>query len=99
MDSNDEPAGTVSDGSNVVDAAGGAPPAAMPSRRAAILRASIILVVLFVVFVLILPQYVDYREVADAFAELTVQQFAIMTVIAIIGWFVYSQLFTVVIPG
>ena len=63
MDSNDDPAAPVDD---VIGAAEGTPPAAMPSRRAAILRASIILVVLFVVFVLILPQYVDYREVAEA---------------------------------
>lgn len=96
MDSNDDPAAPVDD---VIGAAEGTPPAAMPSRRAAILRASIILVVLFVVFVLILPQYVDYREVAEAFAELTPAQFVVMTLIAIVGWFVYSQLFTVVIPG
>jgi uncharacterized membrane protein YbhN (UPF0104 family) len=96
MDSNDEPATPVDD---VIASAEGTPPAAMPSRRAAILRASIILVVLFVVFVLILPQYVDYREVAAAFAELTPAQFAVMTLIAIVGWLVYSQLFTVVIPG
>src|SRR4051794_32558720 len=99
MDSNDEAAAAVSDGSNVVDAAGGAPPAAMPSRKAAILRASIILIVLFVVFVLILPNFVDYREVAASLAALTAPQIVVMTLIAIVGWFIYSQLFTVVIPG
>jgi len=96
MDANDEPATPVADDAA---ATASAPPAAMPSRKAAILRASIILVVLFVVFVLILPNFVDYREVAAAFAALTPQQIAVMTLLAIVGWFVYSQLFTVVVPG
>ena len=99
MDSNDEPAAPVPDTMNVVDTAGGAPPAAMPSRRAAILRASIILVVLFVVFGLILPQYVDYREVAATLAALTVPQIVVMTLIALVGWFVSGLLFAVVVPG
>ena len=71
----------------------------MPSRRAAILRASIILVVLFVVFGLILPQYVDYREVAATLAALTVPQIVVMTLIALVGWFVSGLLFAVVVPG
>src|SRR5262245_53049052 len=47
------------------------PPAAgraMPGRGSAILRASVIPLVLFVVFGLILPRFVDYREVAAALA-------------------------------
>jgi uncharacterized membrane protein YbhN (UPF0104 family) len=96
MDSNDEPVAPVSEDTGAVASA---PPAAMPSRRAAILRASIILVVLFVVFVLILPNFVDYREVAASLAALTPAQIVVMTLIAIVGWFIYSQLFTVVIPG
>ena len=41
--------------------------AAPPSRRAALLRSGLIVGVLFVVFVIILPRYVDYAEVAAAF--------------------------------
>jgi uncharacterized membrane protein YbhN (UPF0104 family) len=72
---------------------------AMPSRRAAILRSGFILVVLFVVFGLILPRYVDYREVATALAGLTPAQIAVMTVLGVVAWFVSGQLFTVLIPG
>ena len=71
----------------------------MPSRRTAILRSGVIVLVLLVVFGLILPQFVDYREVAEALAALTVQQFAVMTVLGIVAWFVCGQLFTVLIPG
>jgi hypothetical protein len=44
------------------------PAQAVPSRRAAILRSAFVLGVLFVVFVLILPQFVDYEDVVDASA-------------------------------
>ena len=71
----------------------------MPSRRAAILRAGVILVVLFVVFGLILPQFVDYREVVDALAALTLPQIVVMTLLGLVGWFVSGLLFAVVIPG
>ena len=71
----------------------------MPSRRAALLRSGVIVLVLFVVFGLILPQFVDYEEVLTALAGLTIQQFAVMTVLGIIAWFVCGQLFTLLIPG
>jgi uncharacterized membrane protein YbhN (UPF0104 family) len=76
-----------------------APAAAMPSRRAAIMRSGFILLVLFVVFGLILPRFVDYREVAEALAALTLPQIAVMTVLGVMAWFVCGQLFTVLTPG
>jgi uncharacterized membrane protein YbhN (UPF0104 family) len=78
---------------------GAGPATAMPSRRAALLRSGVIVLVLFVVFGLILPQFVDYEEVITALAGLTIQQFAVMTVLGMIAWFVCGQLFTLLIPG
>ncbi|HET9344533.1 MAG TPA: hypothetical protein VFO05_02430 [Candidatus Limnocylindrales bacterium] len=75
------------------------PATAMPSRRAAILRSGFILLVLFIVFGLILPRFVDYREVAEALAALTPPQIAVMTVLGVVAWFVCGQLFTVLIRG
>ena len=75
----------------------GAPP--LPSRRAALLRSGIILLVLFVTFGIILPRFVDYGEVKAAFLALTIEQIALMTVLGAIAWFVTGQQFTVLIPG
>lgn len=97
-------------GNDVTSSAAAAPPDAstptasdagpsMPSRRTAILRSSIILIVLFVVFGLILPQFVDYREVAASLAALTLPQMAVMTVLGMIAWFVCGLLFVVLLPG
>ena len=82
---------------DAADPSGATP--AMPNRRTAILRSGFIVLVLFIVFGLILPQFVDYREVAEALAALTPQQIAVMTVLGIVAWFVCGQLFTVLIPG
>src|SRR5689334_16573981 len=75
----------------------GSPP--LPSRRAAILRSGVIVLVLFITFGIILPRFVDYDEVKDAFLALTIQQIALMTVLGAIAWFVTGQQFTVLIPG
>jgi uncharacterized membrane protein YbhN (UPF0104 family) len=71
----------------------------MPSRRVALLRSGFIGLVLFVVFGLILPRFVDYQQVFEALAALTLPQIAVMTVLGVIAWFVCGQLFTVLIPG
>lgn len=71
----------------------------LPSRRSALLRTGFIVLFLLVVFGVILPQYVDYAEVWDALASLTLPQIALMTVLGAIAWFVAGQLFTVLIPG
>jgi uncharacterized membrane protein YbhN (UPF0104 family) len=95
-----EAAGTGSDeaaGTGSGEASGGGP--GMPSRRAAILRSGVIVLVMLVVFGLILPQFVDYREVAAALMGLTLAQIAVMTVLGIIAWFVCGQLFVLLIPG
>ncbi|HEU5205085.1 MAG TPA: lysylphosphatidylglycerol synthase domain-containing protein [Candidatus Limnocylindrales bacterium] len=75
------------------------PAQAVPSRRAAILRSAFVLGVLFVVFVLILPQFVDYGDVVDAFRDLTLTQVALMTGLAVIAWLISGLPFVTLIPG
>jgi uncharacterized membrane protein YbhN (UPF0104 family) len=87
------------DGTSVSADEASGPGTAMPSRRTALLRSGFILLVLFVVFGLILPQFVDYQEVFDALASLTIDQFAVMTVLGVIAWFVCGLLFVALIPG
>ncbi len=73
--------------------------AAPPSRRSALLRTGFIVAVLFVVFGIILPRYVDYQEVLEAFQDLTPPQIVLMTVLGLISWFVSGLLFVALIPG
>ncbi|MFL5755902.1 MAG: hypothetical protein ACJ77N_06335, partial [Chloroflexota bacterium] len=60
--------------------------AAPPSRRTALLRSGLIVTVLVIVFVVILPRYIDYADVAAAFQDLTAQQFVLMTALGILAW-------------
>ena len=71
----------------------------MPSRRTSILRASVIVGVLVVVFGIILPKVVDYSEVRDALAALTFIQFVQISIFGFIAWVACGVLFCVVIPG
>src|SRR6476620_4258582 len=73
--------------------------AAPPSRRSAILRSGLIVGVLVIVFLVILPRYIDYQEVAAAFAALTLNQFVIMTILGVIAWLVSGLVFCALIPG
>jgi uncharacterized membrane protein YbhN (UPF0104 family) len=81
-------AGTVE---NPKPTTGGPDPAtrqAPPSRRAALIRSGFIVGVLLVVFLVIIPQFVDYQDVIDAFASLTLPQFLLMTGLGIVAWLV-----------
>jgi putative heme transporter len=71
----------------------------MPNRRTAILRAGIIVGVLVLVFGIILPKVVDYGEVRDALAALTLTQFIQISIIGFIAWVACGVLFCVVLPG
>jgi putative heme transporter len=73
--------------------------AAPPSRRSALLRSGLIVAVLVVVFLVILPRYIDYQEVAAAFQALTPGQVAVMTILGMIAWFVSGLVFCALIPG
>jgi uncharacterized membrane protein YbhN (UPF0104 family) len=87
------------DGSSSTEGQDPASAAAPPSRRAALLRSGFIVGVLAVVFLVIIPRFVDYSEVATAFRELTLPQIAFMTVLGAIAWLISGQLFTVLTEG
>src|SRR3954451_13231660 len=72
---------------------------ALPNRRTALIRSGVILLVLFVVFGIILPRFVDYGEVIDALRGLTLPEVLLMTALGAVAWFVCGQLFTVLIAG
>lgn len=73
--------------------------AAPPSRRSALMRTGLIVAVLVLVFVVILPQYVDYADVAEAFQDLTFQQFLFMTLLGIIAWVLSGLVFWALVAG
>jgi uncharacterized membrane protein YbhN (UPF0104 family) len=75
------------------------PDAKPPSRRDAIMRVGIVLGVLFVVFVLILPRFIDYQDVVAALQGLTLGQFLLVGVFGIIAWVLTGGVFATLIPG
>src|SRR6185503_6753101 len=68
-------------------------------RRTALIRSGLIVGVLIVVFGFILPQYIDYADVAAAFRDLTVQQILVMTGLAIVAWIISGLVFSALIEG
>jgi uncharacterized membrane protein YbhN (UPF0104 family) len=76
-----------------------APTAEAPSRRAQLTRTLLIVGILLVVFVIILPRYVDYQEVLESFQSLTWQQIAVMTILGAIGWVSSGLVFTALTAG
>ena len=75
------------------------PAQAVPSRRAAFLRSAIVVGILAVVFGLILPRFVDYEEVLDAFRALTFLQVVQMTALAAVAYVIAGVPFVVLIEG
>jgi uncharacterized membrane protein YbhN (UPF0104 family) len=80
-------------------AAAGIAEAGPPSRRAAILRILIVAGVLFIVFGLILPRFVDYQAVAQSLAGLTLGQVLVVSAFGIVAWAVTGGVFATLIPG
>ena len=89
----DDPAGTED------DAAAGLSETKPPSRRDAIMRIGIVVGVLFVVFVIILPRFIDYQEVIAALQGVTLGQFAVVFAFGILAWAVTGGVFATLIPG
>ena len=73
--------------------------AAPPDRRTALIRSALIVAVLFIVFVIILPRYIDYADVAAAFRDLTFQQILVMTALGIVAWVTSGLIFSALIDG
>ncbi len=70
-----------------------------PSRRAAILRTSLVVGVLVFVFGILLPRFVDYSDVVAAFQALTLPQLLLMVVLTFGAWLVAGLLFWTLVPG
>jgi uncharacterized membrane protein YbhN (UPF0104 family) len=64
-----------------------------------LLRSAIVLGILAVVFGVILPRFVDYEEVLDAFRALTFLQVVQMTALAAVAWVIAGVPFAVLIEG
>jgi uncharacterized membrane protein YbhN (UPF0104 family) len=73
--------------------------AAPPSRRAALLRSGLIVGVLVVVFGIIIPRYIDYADVFEAFKSLTPVQLLVMTGLGAIAWVASGLVFSALIEG
>ena len=95
-----EPVGPAEDAVDAgTDAAGGRGETKPPSRRDAIMRVGIVVGVLFVVFVIILPRFIDYQEVIAALQGVTLGQFAVVFAFGILAWAVTGGIFATLIPG
>ena len=70
---------------------------APPSRRSAIIRSGFIVAVLLIVFVVILPQYVSYKDVIEAFAALTPIEILTITILGILAWVMSGAIFAALI--
>ena len=70
-----------------------------PSRRDAIIRIGIVAGVLSIVFGVILPRFVDYRQVLNALQGLSLQDFVIVGIFGLIAWVLTGAIFTALIPG
>jgi uncharacterized membrane protein YbhN (UPF0104 family) len=82
-----------------VDAGGGLSETKPPSRRDAILRIGVVVGVLFVVFVIILPRFIDYQEVIAALQGVTLGQLAVVFAFGMLAWAVTGGIFATLIPG
>jgi uncharacterized membrane protein YbhN (UPF0104 family) len=78
---------------------GGGAPAAPPSRRGALLRSAFIVGILALVFLVILPQSIDYGDVLAAFSELDLGQVALMTALGGAAWFASGLVLAALIEG
>ena len=70
-----------------------------PSRRDAIIRVGIVAGVLSIVFGVILPRFVDYRQVLNALQGLSLQDFLVVGIFGLITWVLTGAIFTALIPG
>ncbi|HEV8403746.1 MAG TPA: hypothetical protein VGQ31_12015 [Candidatus Limnocylindrales bacterium] len=70
-----------------------------PGRRDALIRIGIVVGVLFVVFGLILPRFIDYKQVIDTLQGLTLRDYLVVSVFGVIAWIVTGAVFAMLIAG
>ena len=70
-----------------------------PGRRDAIIRIGIVVGVLFVVFGLILPRFIDYQQVIETLQGLTLRDYLVVSVFGVLAWIVTGAIFMMLIEG
>lgn len=65
------------------------------ARREAI----IVALVLFLIFVVFLPQFIDYGQVIDAIGKLTIAQFALLAALGLVKTWFDAAVYNTLIPG
>jgi uncharacterized protein (TIRG00374 family) len=69
------------------------------NRKKALRELIIIGVVLFLVFVVFLPQFIDYGQVLDSLAQLTIAQVLLLSVMGLVYTWFSAGVYNVLIPG
>ncbi len=72
---------------------------APPSRRITILKGILVFGFTAFVFLVLLPQYVDYREVVASLRALTLQQFITVTILGFVAWVACGSVQAALLPG
>ena len=72
---------------------------AKENRKKATRELIIIGVVLFFIFVVFLPQFIDYGQVVDSLAQLTLAQVVLLSVMGIVYTWFSAGVYNVLIPG
>jgi uncharacterized membrane protein YbhN (UPF0104 family) len=72
---------------------------AQADRKKAVREALVIGGVLFLIFVVFLPQFIDYGQVIDAMLTLTIGQIILLTILGVAFTWFSAGVYTVLIPG
>jgi uncharacterized protein (TIRG00374 family) len=72
---------------------------AKENRRKAVRELVVIGVVLFFIFVVFLPQFIDYGQVIDSLAKLTIAQVVLLSVMGLVYTWFSAGVYNVLIPG
>lgn len=84
-------------------AAAGSPPAftyaSPPSRRTTIVRSIVVVGFMVFVFGILLPQFVDYREVLATLEALTPPQLLLVLLLGLVAWILSSSVQAALLPG
>jgi uncharacterized protein (TIRG00374 family) len=72
---------------------------AKENRKKAIRELGIIGAVLFFIFVVFLPQFIDYGQVVDSLAQLTIGQVVLLSVMGLVFTWFSAGVYNVLIPG
>ena len=72
---------------------------AKENRKKAIRELIIVAVVLFLIFVVFLPQFIDYGQVVDSILQLTIGQIVLLTILGVVFTWFSAGVYNTLIPG